>query len=188
MSSLTLNVPIPLTPLGERESPIHRRLKEPWRPAPVASHPHTLVLAGRWTNGFMGTYQGLSRPADLGLGVVIRFKGKLYPFRALERAPLVNDRFEATPLVVFFSKPDGTGVAWERRVDGHELTFAISEPTAPGGARFLRDRETGTLWSWLTGEAVEGTLKGARLPSISHNPILVERFKAFYPDGPIFPK
>jgi len=42
------------------------------------------------------------------------------------------------------------------------------------------------LWSWLTGEAVEGPLKGARLASISHNPILVERFKAFDPGGPVF--
>lgn len=151
-----------------------------------ASHPHTVVLPGRRRDGFMGTYHGLSRPADLGLAVVVRFKGKLYPFRALEQAPLVNDRFEDTPLVVFFSKPDGTGVAWERRVDGRELTFATSDRTGRGGARLLRDRETGTMWSWLTGEAVEGALKGARLESVSHNPILVDRFKAFYPDGPIF--
>ena len=53
----------------------------------------------------------------------------------------------------------------------------------PAGARLLRDRETGSLWSWLTGEAVEGELKGTRLGSVSHNPILVERFKAFYEEG-----
>lgn len=157
---------------------------EQWK----VSHPHTLVLPGRRTNGFMGTYHGLSRPADLGLAVVVRFKGKLYPFRELERASLVNDRFQDTPLVVFFSKSDGTAVAWERRVDGRELTFAPSDGTGPGGARLLRDRETGTLWSWLRGEAVEGALKGKRLESVSHNPILVERFKAFYRDGPVFSK
>jgi hypothetical protein len=150
-----------------------------------ASHPHTLVLPGRRTNGFMGTYHGLSRPADLGLAVVVRFKGKLYPFRELERVPLMNDRFQNLPLVVYFSKSDGTAVAWERRVDGRELTFA-PDGTAPAGAAVLRDRETGTRWSWLRGEAIEGKLKGKRLESVSHNPILVERFKAFYPDGPVF--
>ena len=151
-----------------------------------AHQPHTLVLPGRRRGGFMGTYEGLQSPADLGLAVVVRFKGKLYPFRAFERAPLANDRFEDTPLVVFFSKRDGTAVAWERRVNGRELTFAVSERAGHGGARLLRDRETGTFWSWLTGEAVEGALKGVRLPSVSHNPILVERFKAFYADGPVF--
>jgi hypothetical protein len=134
----------------------------------------------------MGTYEGLESPADLGLAVVVRFKGKLYPFRAFERAPLVNDAFEDTPLVVFFSKRDGTAVAWERRVNGRELTFAVSERTGRGGAHLLQDRETGSRWSWLTGEAVEGALKGARLASVSHNPILVDRFKAFYPGGPVF--
>jgi hypothetical protein len=62
-----------------------------------------------------------------------------------------------------------------------------SRPLAPSTlAHLLRDRETGTRWSWLRGEAIEGALKGKRLESVSHNPILVERFKAFYPDGPVF--
>jgi hypothetical protein len=53
-----------------------------WR----ASYPNTLVLPGRRRDGFMGTYDGLNQPADLGLAAVVRFKGKLYPFRDLERA------------------------------------------------------------------------------------------------------
>jgi hypothetical protein len=151
-----------------------------------AHHPHTLVLPGRRRDGFMGTYDGLDRPVDLGLAVVVRFKGKLYPFRSFERVPLVNDRFEDTPIIVFFSRRDGTAVAWERRVDGRELTFTMSERSGRGEARLLRDRETGTLWSWLTGEGIEGPLKGARLASVAHNPILVERFRAFYPGGAVF--
>jgi hypothetical protein len=46
------------------------------------AHPGTLVLAGRGTRGFMGTYKAFARPDDLGLAVVVRFKGKLYPFPA----------------------------------------------------------------------------------------------------------
>jgi hypothetical protein len=37
-----------------------------WR----ASYPNTLVLPGRRRDGFMGTYDGLNQPADLGLAVV----------------------------------------------------------------------------------------------------------------------
>jgi hypothetical protein len=147
---------------------------ERWR----AAHPNTLVLPGYRRGGFMGTYEGLTRPNDLGLAVVVRFRGKLYPFSALEHAPVVNDRFEDTPVVVYWSKADGTAVAWRRVIRGRELTFEVS------GAG-LRDRETGSRWSWLRGEAVAGPLRGARLDAISHNPILVERFRAFYPDGPI---
>jgi hypothetical protein len=151
-----------------------------------AHHPYTLVLPGRRRSDFMGTYEALERPADLGLAVVVRFRAKLYPFRALARTPLVNDRFEDTPVVVAFSPREGTAVAWDRRWGHRELTFTMSERRGRGGARLLRDAETGTLWSWLTGEGVEGPLQGARLPGVSHNPILVERFGAFYPDGPVF--
>ena len=151
-----------------------------------AHHPHTLVLPGRRRGGFMGTYDGLDASADLGLAIIVRFKGKLYPFRALDHAPLVNDTFENVPVVVFFSRRDGTAVAWERRARGRTLTFAVTNRVGRGGARLLRDGETGSLWSWLTGEAVEGALTGERLGSVSHNPILVERFRAFYPGGPVF--
>lgn len=178
---------------GRAETGPHKGKQLPFFPSTVttwaqwkAHYPHTLVLPGRRRDGFMGTYEGLTRPVELGLVVVVRFKGKLYPFRALERAPLVNDTFEEIPLVVLFSKRDGTAVAWDRRVEGRELRFMLSPRAGRQGAPLLRDRETGSLWSWLTGEAVEGALKGARLASVSHNPILVERFKAFYPSAPVF--
>lgn len=143
------------------------------------AYPSTLVLPGYRRDGFMGTYHGLSRPDDLGLAVVVRFKGKLYPFPVLAGSPVVNDRFNDTPLVVYYSKADGTAVAWNRKIDGRELRFEQN------GA-LLRDRETASLWSWLTGEAVDGKLKGIRLESVSYNPILIDRFRAFYPDGPVF--
>lgn len=69
-------------------------------------------------------------------------------------------------------------MAWRREVDGRELTFEQR-----GGV--LRDRETGSHWSWLRGEAVSGRLKSRRLEPVSYNPILVERFRAFYADGAI---
>jgi hypothetical protein len=143
------------------------------------AHPQTLVLPGYRRGGFMGTYHGLTRPEDLGLAVVVRFRGKLFPFAALERTPVVNDRFEEAPLLVYWSKADGTAVAWRRVVGGRELTF---EPRAG----VLHDRETGSRWSWLRGEATAGPLRGERLEPVSHNPILVERFRAFYPDGPVY--
>lgn len=68
---------------------------------------------------------------------------------------------------------------WFRRASGgRELTFEQRDGV-------LRDRETGSRWSWLRGEAVGGRLSGARLEPVSHNPILVERFRAFYSDGPV---
>jgi hypothetical protein len=143
-----------------------------------SAHPHMQVLPGYRRGGFMGTYQGLTNPADLGLAVVVRFRGKLYPFATLDASPVLNDRFEDVPLLIYWSKAEGTAVAWRRVVDRRELTFEQRDGV-------LRDRETGSHWSWLRGEAVSGRLKGTWLDPVSYNPILIERFKAFYTDGSV---
>ncbi len=150
------------------------------------AYPHTLVLPGRRRGGFMGTYEGAGRPDDFGLVVVVRFRGKLYPFPTLAERTVVHDRFEDTPLLVYYSRADGTAVAWQRRVGGRELTFEETSRTGDGGARLLRDRQTGSLWSWLRGQAVLGPLAGTQLEAVAANPILVDRFHAFYPDGPTY--
>jgi len=151
-----------------------------------AAHPHTRVLPGYRRGGFMGTYDALARADELGLAVVVRFRGKLYPYPALRRGPVVNDRFEGAPLLVYYSAADGTAVAWRRDVKGRELTFEASGRQEASGAPLLRDRETGSSWSWLDGRATEGRLAGTRLQPVAYNPILTDRFRAFYPDGPVF--
>lgn len=69
--------------------------------------------------------RGLGRAVD---GKVLSFghAGILYEnsFVMYDGVPLVNDRFQDLPLVVFFSTSDGTAVAWERRVNGRDVTFA----------------------------------------------------------------
>ena len=144
----------------------------------------------------MGTYKGLGGNRRIGLAVVVRFKGKLYPFGVLERRQLVNDSFNGDDLLIYYSTRSGTATAW-RRTLGKEagtketanqaaketLTFERSERKDAQGNTLLRDRRTGSLWSWLTGEAVAGALKGSKLDRAMYTPILNDRFKAFYPDA-----
>ena len=154
------------------------------------NYPHTLVLAGRRSGPMMGGYLGMETTRNLGLNVVVRFKGKLYPLPLLAKQPVVNDRFNGQPLLVYYSKTQRTAIAWNREVAGRTLTFSRNKAPPPdgdsGGARLLRDDQTGSLWNWLTGEAVKGPLRGQRLKAVAHHPILTERFRAFYKNGPIF--
>ncbi len=151
-----------------------------------ASYPNTLVLPGYRRGGFMGTYRGVSSGRGLGLSVLVRFKAKLYPYAALKKNPLVNDQFNGEDVLVFYSEKAGTATAWGRELDGKSLKFQVSNRTDEQGNRLLRDEQTQSLWSWLTGKAVEGPMKGQLLKQLSYNPILNNRFKGFYPDGPIF--
>ncbi len=64
------------------------------------------------------------------------------------------------------------------------LRFALSGRSDRLGNPLLRDRETGSLWSFLDGVAVSGPLKGRRLVQLTYNPILNDRFRVFYPGAP----
>ena len=134
----------------------------------------------------MGSYLGMERTAGLGLSVVVRFKGKLYPFDRLKAQPLVNDSFNGMPLVVYYSLRGRTATAWGRRLGRRVLRFRESTRKDDQGDTLLEDGATGSRWSWLTGEAVAGPLKGKRLEQLSYNPVFNDRFKVFYPGAPIF--
>lgn len=158
------------------------------------SYPHTLVMQGRRSGPSMGFYLGMESTRNLGLNVVVRLKGKLYPLPRLARRPIVNDRFNGRALLIYYSHARRTAIAWNREVAGRTLTFSRNNVPLPGrdksrkkgGDRLLRDNETGSLWNWLTGEAVKGPLRGQKLKAVAHHPIRIERFRAFYKDGPIF--
>lgn len=156
------------------------------------SYPQTTVLAGHRRGGFMGTYRvlggggGLGGGGRIGLAVVVRFKGKLYPFAVLQRSPVVNDLFNGSDLLIYYSKRTGTAIAWRRSVDGVPLIFHRSSRRDAQGETLLRDEKTGSHWAWLTGEAVDGSLKGKKLERAMYNPILNDRFKAFYPGAPVY--
>lgn len=151
-----------------------------------AAYPKTLVLPGYRRGGFMGTYKGIQGGRGLGLVVVQKFKGKLYPFRELRRTPLVQDRHMDAELVIYYSSALGTATAWNRKVDGQILTFRESRSKDKAGRRLLEDTDTGSRWNWLTGEAVQGPLKGQRLGAVLYNPILTNRFHAHYPNGDVW--
>lgn len=151
------------------------------------AYPQTLVLPGAHSGWFYGRFQGIGRTQEeLGQVVIVKFKGKLYPYRELSQTPVVNDTFKGTRYVVAFNRQAGTAVVWNRDFQGRTLEFEAF----PGGGEsqgfLLRDRQTGSIWNWLTGMAVSGSLQGGRLKKMASNPMLNIRFDGFFPAGPIF--
>ncbi len=134
----------------------------------------------------MGGFDAFKSIRNMGLAVIVRLKGKLYPYDELKKQPVVNDRFNGKDLVVFFEEKMGTAAAWLRNLDGRRLTFSLSAKKDASGKALLRDKETGSLWAWLTGEAVAGPLRGKELERVAYNPIVSFRFHDFYPGDPVF--
>ena len=151
-----------------------------------AAHPKSLVLPGYRRGGFMGTYKGTYRPNPFGLAVFVDFKAKLYPFKQLQQHEIVNDRFRDTDITIAYLTETNTAIAWKRRVNDQSLTFTWSGQKDEHGNALLKDQETGSHWSAMTGAALSGELQGRQLEQLQNYPILIHRYHAFYPEGDVF--
>ena len=124
--------------------------------------------------------------------VVAVFAGRdavVVPFFGLGRQPVVTGSVGGRPLVVLYargvasalnardiarSRDVGTAGAFDPRVRGRALRF-----TADGAARF-RDLQTGSSWD-VTGRALSGPMRGARLRPLPHDEQFWFALAAFVP-------
>ena len=96
------------------------------------------------------------------LGIVRGKTARAYPIRILNWHEVVNDRIDGAPVVISFCPLCGTGMAFDARVNGRELTFGVSGLLYNSDV-LLYDRQTNSLWSQLLAQAISGPLKGSRL-------------------------
>jgi hypothetical protein len=129
------------------------------------------------------------------VGVTIGDTSKAFPFSVIAEEQAVNDLVGETPVVIFWGAADtadaldsgtipegvaiGTGVAYERTVDGQVLTF-----TANGDDTFT-DAETRTTWN-LLGIALDGELADSRLSIATHRNEFWFAWGAFFPESGVY--
>ncbi|MCH8008918.1 MAG: DUF3179 domain-containing protein [Chloroflexi bacterium] len=144
------------------------------------THPTTLVLdkKGRYGGDSYASYYDSGSSGVLGgfesndllpakafvLGLVIEDEPKAYPFQELATAPLVHDTIGGRGIVIVYDERSGTAVVFDRRLDGDLLTFEFVR--FADGDLLMRDTGTGSLWSGLSGEAIEGPLTGTALRQV----------------------
>ena len=122
------------------------------RGAPEPRRPRVLALEGAHRSA------GAWEP-------VVGIAGRGYPLGLLDRYEVVNDVAARTPYVVARCPLAGLAAVYDRRVGGRTLTF-INSGALWRDTLVLEDRETGTLWTAATGEALYGPLRGERLTPI----------------------
>ena len=94
---------------------------------------------------------------DIVIGVEGHVVAHAYLLRGLAEKRVLNDVLENAPIVVYLASDMATFRIFDRSANGQTLTMEI----APGDK--LRDQETGTIWDPMSGEAIEGQLKGLLL-------------------------
>ena len=99
------------------------------------------------------------------LGVTIGNIAKAYPIRILNWHEIVNDSIGDFYFAVTYCPLCGSGVAFDSQVGERQLTFGVSGLLYNSDV-LLYDRETGSLFSQILGQAVTGELKEELLTPI----------------------
>lgn len=99
---------------------------------------------------------------DLVLGIATGGEARAYPIAILNWHELVNDTLGGEPILVSFCPLCGTGMVFDRRVAGNARRFGVSGLLYRSDL-LMYDRESESLWSQISAEAVTGPLLGQRL-------------------------
>jgi hypothetical protein len=120
-------------------------------------------------------------PGDEELGVGRNGEYCAYPLRMMAYHRVVNDHLGGPPILVSFDPDTGAGRVFDPVLDGKAYTFDTAPPRQ--GLPALKDRETGSVWSVLSGEALAGPLAGKRMAVIPSLILTWERWKTLHADS-----
>lgn len=122
--------------------------------------------------------------SDMVMGVLVNGIVKCYPHPVLDWHEIVNDSTGNTSVFINYCPLTGSGMAWDRTIDGEKTSFGVS------GLLFNSnimpyDRETESIWSQMKMECVNGKL-------YQHKPVMYpvlettwKTWKKCFPDAPV---
>lgn len=113
-------------------------------------------------------------------GITLNQSYAAVPFALLEKSPVLNTDALGAPIVVFSPRAEAAAFAYERVVDGQELTFELIENQ--GSTLTVRDLATGSTWSWESGECLEGPFRGRALRRLTGSTVYWGIWAQFHPD------
>lgn len=124
---------------------------------------------------------------DLVMVVTLENQTKAYPILIMNWHEIVNDKIGNTPIVVTYCPLCGSGITYKRELNGKEVQFGVSGKLYNSDL-LMYDRKTDSLWSQITGEAVQGALTGQKLDLLDTNLIDFKTLKQKYPNAQVLSK
>lgn len=124
--------------------------------------------------------------ADDELVLALIYKGvkRVYPLQILVWHEIVNDVVAGDPLLITYCPLCGSGVAFDRTIDGTPVEFGTSGKLYNSNL-VMYDRLTETYWSQIDGLAIVGELAGQELTTISLDTVVWRDWKAAHPDSEV---
>ena len=116
------------------------------------------------------------------MAVEINGDARAYPVQILIWHEIVNDIVGAVPVAVTYCPLCNSAVAYDRRAAGRMFSFGTSG-LLWNSALVMYDRQTETLWSHFTGEAIVGVLTGTKLETFPVATVPWGVWRDAHPDG-----
>jgi len=121
------------------------------------------------------------RPGDEELGVGRNGEFCAYPLRMMAFHRVVNDHLGGPPILVTYDSTSSVGRVFDPVLAGKPYAFEAA--SAEQGLPMLRDRQTGSRWSALTGRCLSGPLKGKEMGLIPSLILTWERWQGLHADS-----
>ncbi|MDQ3395430.1 MAG: DUF3179 domain-containing protein [Bacteroidota bacterium] len=106
---------------------------------------------------------------------------RAYSHKILDWHEIINDKIGSTSVSVIYCPLTGTGIGWNRMIDGKETTFGVSGLLYNSNI-IPYDRATNTNWSQLALLAVQGQLRDTKPEVINLVETTWGTWKEMYPD------
>jgi hypothetical protein len=124
---------------------------------------------------------------DLVLGFVDGDKARAYPHSILDWHEIINDRLGESNIAVTYCPLTGTGIGWNRKINGSVTTFGVSGLLYNSNL-LPYDRETDSNWSQIRMDCVNGNLIGTQIETFPLVETTWKTWKEMYPSTEVVSK
>ncbi len=121
---------------------------------------------------------------ELVLAIIYKDVKRVYPLQILVWHEIVNDKIAGDPILITYCPLCGSGIAYERKINGEEVEFGTSGKLYNSNL-VMYDRKTDTYWSQIDGKAIVGELTGEELKEISIDTVVWRDWKSAHSDSEV---
>ncbi len=107
---------------------------------------------------------------------------RAYPLQIMTWHEIVNDTVAGIPVTVTYCPLCNTAIAFDRRLEDRVLSFGTSGMLF-NSALVMYDRQTESLWSHFTSQALAGVLTGERLATFPVSVVSWAEWRSAHPSG-----
>ncbi|MCP5025332.1 MAG: DUF3179 domain-containing protein [Actinomycetia bacterium] len=114
--------------------------------------------------------------------VEINDDARAYPIQILTWHEIVNDTVGDVPVTVTYCPLCNSAIVFDRRIEDQTFDFGTSGMLL-NSSLVMYDRQSESLWSHFTGQAIVGELAGLQVELLPTSTVSWDDFQAAHPDG-----